>query len=101
MSVIWNQFFTCRESKPGRLIPGRGIISTAAGALALVLTFPPGCVKCQEPMVRWRAWGLRRITTPVREAWSMTGRLLRAAVIAGVGAIAVSHRKRVTGLGVQ
>jgi hypothetical protein len=26
---IWNQFFTCRESKPGRLIPGRGIIGTA------------------------------------------------------------------------
>ena len=27
--LIWNQVVTCLEGKPGRLIPGRGIIGTA------------------------------------------------------------------------
>ena len=40
------------------------------------------------------AWGIRLILPPVREAWSMTGRLLRAAVTLSVRWQAAVRGKR-------
>ena len=40
------------------------------------------------------AWGIRRILPPVRAAWSMTGRLLRAAVTLSVRWQAAARGRR-------